>query len=527
MAQPDSSEFVEAMMKEVQDFTEREHWKLVKRSNIGDAKTIKAIWSFKRKRRPDGSLIKHKARLCAHGGMSVYGEHYWETYAPVVNWMSVRLMLIFAEINKLHTRSIDFTLAFPQADVKTEIYMEAPIGCNISEGYVLQIMKNIYGLKDAGATWFEHLVNGLTELGFRPSAVDPCIYFKQGITILIYVDDCLIFSKDSSMADDMIKGLHDKGYILTDEGEFGEENSENVSSYLGVQVSCDKEAGTIELKQPFLIQRIIEALGDAVRDANIKKTPAEFKKVIHKDEHGPARKQDWNYRSLIGMLNYLASSSRPDISFAVHQAARFSADPKLIHEQAVKRIVRYLKGTSDKGILLKPDNSRGIECFVDASFAGDWLKDRADDPLSVVSRTGYVIFYMGCPVVWVSKMQSEISLSTTESEYIALSQSLRDVIPFMNVVNELNKEYSSETPKPTIRCKLFEDNNGALALAKDAKYRPRTKHIALKYHHFRSYVKDGKIEILPIDTKDQVADQFTKALDEQTFNYLRNKLMGW
>ena len=97
----------------------------------------------------------------------------------------------------------------------------------------------------------------------------------------------------------------------------------------------------------------------------------------------------------------------------------------------------------------------------------------------------------------------------------------------MNIVEELNKLYESGLPKPLIMCKLFEDNNGALALAKEYKYRPRTKHIALKYHHFRSYVKEGKIDILPIDTKDQIADQFTKALDEQTFVLLRGKLMGW
>ena len=528
MQQPDRLDFVQAMVDEVEHFTEKKHWKPVLRSTIGNVKTIKAIWSFKRKRRPDGSLIKHKARLCAHGGMSVYGEHYWETYSPVVNWMSVRMMLIFAELNRLHTRSIDFTLVFPQAEIKTDIYMEIPDGCGIGDSdYVLKLLRNVYGLKDAGATWYEHLCKGLRELGFRPSDVDPCIYYKKGIVILIYVDDCLIFSKDSEGAGKLIKDLSEAGYALTDEGALNDDSCEDVSSYLGVQISYDKAEGTIELKQPFLITRIIEALGDAVQDANVKKTPAEVKKVLHKDENGPLRKQQWSYCSVIGMLNYLASSSRPDISFAVHQAARFCADPKLIHEQAVKRIVRYLKGTQDKGIVMKPDLSKGVECFVDASFAGDWARERSDDPLTVLSRTGYVIFYMNCPVIWVSKMQTEIALSTTESEYIALSQSLRDVIPFMNVVRELNPLFDSSVPKPTIMCQLFEDNNGALTLAKDPKYRPRTKHIALKYHHFRSYVKRGEIEILPIDTKDQLADQFTKALDEQTFVFLRSKLMGW
>jgi hypothetical protein len=527
MKEDDSRDFVEAMIKELDDHHTRGHWKLINRSKIGNAKTIKAIWSFKRKRRPDGSLLKHKARLCAHGGMEVKGEHYWETYSPVVNWMSVRTMLIFAQIQQLHTRSIDFTLAFPQANVETTIYMEPPLGCSVPEGdYVLLLIKNLYGLCDASKTWFEHLSKGLHEMGFKSSDIDPCIFHNKGITILVYVDDCLIFCESKSLADTTIKNLM-KNFDLTDEGELGIESGEGVSSYLGVQVIYNKMNGTIELKQPFLISRIIEALGDAVKDANIKRTPAEYKKVLHRDENGPERKQDWNYRSLIGMLNYLAASSRPDIAFAVHQAARFSANPKLIHEQAVKRIVRYLKGTQDKGIIMNPDTSRGIECFVDASFAGDWERSRSDDPTTVMSRTGFVILYMGCPMVWVSKMQIEIALSTTESEYIALSQAMRDVIPFVNLTDEIGTLYSKRHPKPKVICKLFEDNNGALALANEYKYRPRTKHIALKWHHFRSFVKSGKIEILPIDTKEQLGDQFTKALDEQTFVYLRYKLVGW
>ena len=115
----------------------------------------------------------------------------------------------------------------------------------------------------------------------------------------------------------------------------------------------------------------------------------------------------------------------------------------------------------------------------------------------------------------------------TEAEYIALSQAMRDVIPFVNVLTELQTFYSDELSKPQNLCKLFEDNNGVMMLATEQKYRPRTKHIALKYHHFRSFVKDKKVTMLPIDTKEQIADQLTKPLDFQTYVQLRYKLMGW
>ncbi len=264
--------------------------------------------------------------------------------------------------------------------------------------------------------------------------------------------------------------------------------------------------GKIELMQPFLTQRIIDTLGDAVKSANIKKTPAETRQVLHKDDvDGPERKQQWHYASVIGMLMYL-TGTRPDILYAVHSCAQFIANPKLIHEQAVKCICRYLKGTApDKGItILDQIPSRGIECYVDAGFAGDYSQANRTEPSSVLLRTGYVIFYHGCPVVWVSKKQSELALSTTEAEYIALSQAMRDVIPFVELIGELKDHLNLEIEKPEIACTLFEDNNGALELANAPKYRPRMKHIALKYHHFREHVRRGLCRIIIQKNKLQI-----------------------
>ena len=227
------------------------------------------------------------------------------------------------------------------------------------------------------------------------------------------------------------------------------------------------------------------------------------------------------------MIGYLSGNTRPDILMATHQCARFNNNPKQSHENAIKRIVRYLRGTADKGIIFRPDKSKGIECYVDADFAGNWNSEDSQDPVSVYSRTGYVIKYANCPILWVSKLQSEVALSTTESEYIALSQSLRDVIPLMTLLNELKTVISVSSNEPTIKCTIFEDNNGALELAKMPRMRPRTRHIATKYHFFRSHIKSGQIHVKAIDTKEQLADIFTKPLPEPQFRYLREKLLGW
>ena len=144
-----------------------------------------------------------------------------------------------------------------------------------------------------------------------------------------------------------------------------------------------------------------------------------------------------------------------------------------------------------------------------------------------MSRTGYVLLFAGCPVMWVSKLQSVCAQSTTESEYIALRQSLRDVIPIMELLKELTTHMSIGQVSPVINCTVFEDNNGALELANLPRMRPRTRHIATKYYFFRSYVSSGEIKVKCVSTRDQIADVFTKPLPEPAFKYLRMKLLGW
>ena len=197
------------------------------------------------------------------------------------------------------------------------------------------------------------------------------------------------------------------------------------------------------------------------------------------------------------------------------------------HETAMKRIGRYLLGTADKGIILQPDRNKNVECYVGADFAGNWNKAEAEDAVNMLSRTGYVIQFMGCPILWVSKLQTEIALSTTEAEYIALSQTMRDVIPLMTIIEELSEALNIKKEKPKMFCTVFEDNNEALKLAKTPRMRPRKKHISLKYHNFKQHVKDNKIKIAAIDTKVQIADIFIKPLPRLQFESLTTIFLGW
>ena len=235
------------------------------------------------------------------------------------------------------------------------------------------------------------------------------MFICKDCILVTYVEDCLCFRRNKKVLDSVVT-LLSQDFVMTDEGE--------VAKHLGVDVKRLDNGLSIELRQPYLIQRILEELN--VEKANHKFTPS-LKPLLHRDENGSERKESCNYRSVQGMINYLAGSTRPDIAFSTHQCARFCNNPKHLRETAMKRIGSYLLGTLDKGILLKPGRSKNVKCFVDADFAGNWSQEKAENSTNMLSRSGYVIQFMGCPIMWVSKLQSEIALSITEAEYIALS----------------------------------------------------------------------------------------------------------
>ena len=168
-------------------------------------------------------------------------------------------------------------------------------------------------------------------------------------------------------------------------------------------------------------------------------------------------------------------------------------------------------------MIYRPDITRGLECYVDADFAGGWKDDNHGSPESVLSGTGFVIMYAGCPITWGSKLQTEIARNTTESKYIALSTAMREVIPLLGLMKATAGLFGMFTREPGFRCTVWEDNESCITVAKNPKFTPRTKHIAMKYHNLRRFVSDGTILIKSIDTTKQIADIFTKPLGERVF----------
>ena len=523
MKQPDKEQFIEAMEKEITDHTTRRHWTIIPRSEVPrDAKILPSVWSMKRKRRVDtGEVYKHKSRLNVHGGKQVKGIDYNETYAPVVQWVTIRMILILGLLYGWYTLQLDYILAFPQAEIDMITYMEIPKGIEVQHGrtedYVLRLDRNLYGRCQAPRVWGQHRDKGLQDLGFVQSKIDECMFYKNNTILLVYVDDAILTGPDKLE----IEQIYDEMDTIFDISYEGD-----ISDYLGVHITRTDQ-GKLELTQRKLIDTILKDM-NILAETKTRKVPAKTSVLLTKGENKEPHKATWKYRSIIGKLNFLEKSTRPDIAYAVHNCARFMENPRENHTAAITDIVRYLKGTRDKGIILHP-NKEEFECFVDADFAGLWDAETAEtDRTTARSRTGYVIKYGGCPIVWASKLQTEIALSTTAAEYIALSTAMREVLPLMEMLDEIkNKGIISNAARPKVYCKVFEDNSGALEIAKAPKMRARTKYLNTKYHHFRDQIENGRITLHAINSADQQGDILTKATDEQTFTTLRERIMGW
>ena len=510
----DAEEWKAQMNKEITSLIAQGTWEVVRRS---DARTqiLPGTWTLRRKRNPDGTLKGLKARWCVRGDLQ---PPVADTYAPVVQWSTIRLVLYFTLFFNLSTRCIDFSNAFVQAPLTDPIYVHLPRGFHSTDDrdVCLKLKKSLYGITQAPRLWYEHLKAKLEKRGFKQSRLDPCLFYSKSVMLVIWVDDVVMASRDPASLDRLIADLKTDS-DLTDEGE--------LTAFLGIKVQRDIAGKQFTLTQPGLTERVLDTLG--LQSGNTRWTPADAA-ALGSDVAGDPLIADWNYRSVIGMLLYLSNNTRPDIAFAVHQCARFSHNPKHSHGLAVKAIGRYLLCTRDKGLILEPTGDIAIDCYVDADFAGLWRQESDQDPLCVKSRTGYLITIGGCPLTWTSKLQTEIALSTMEAEYIALSQSMRELLPLRALVKEMAKAMAfNQTFAIRTHSTVFEDNNGALILASSPRMTPRSKHIAVKYHFFRSHVASGDIRICKINSEDQKADIFTKGLVRTTFETVRLLLMGW
>ena len=498
---PEKSKWMEAMESEMQSLKENDVWELVELPK--GRKTVGSKWVYKVKTGADGSVERYKARLVAQGYTQKFGTDYDETFCPVVRMESLRSLIALSVQFGLQLHQVDVTTAFLNGELEEEVYMQQPRGFVFEgkENLVCKLKKSIYGLKQSPRCWNTALDKQIKEMGFVQSTSDPCIYIDAGGDIFfigVYVDDIILASRDLGRIRKVKESLSRK-FDIKDMGK--------LHYFLGMQVVQDQQTGDTWIGQPNYIENLLRNL--CMQDSKPVSTPADASQKLVKATEEEECINQQQYQSIIGSLMYLSMSSRPDITYSVSTLARYSSRPNQQHWTALKRVLRYLKGTVKYGICYTQKSSKECIGYSDADWAGD-LGDRK-------STSGYLYQISGGAVTWRSKKQSCVALSTAEAEYMALSSAAQEAVWLRQLTAELRSPPETATT-------IFEDNQSAIAMTKNPQFHGRAKHIAIKYHFIREQVQNGTIKLKYCPTSQMLADIFTKGLSRDQFCTLRSQM---
>ncbi|KAE8992242.1 Retrovirus-related Pol polyprotein from transposon TNT 1-94 [Phytophthora rubi] len=506
----DQDEWKKAIASELKSLIVNKTWKLVPKP--AHQRPIGCRWVFALKRDEKGQVVRYKARLVAKGYSQRHGTDYEETYSPVAYLNSIRAMLAKCSAEGMEIEQCDVDTAFLYGKLEEEIYMELPEGLREllelaeAEGeddVDCMLLQSLYGLKQASRVWNETIDKHLNSMGFEPADANPCVYTRgegdDECIVCLYVDDMLIASRQKAVIASVKAGIAEN-FRIKDLGR--------ARFILGIEIDYDMERRTLGISQKAYTESIIKKFGQ--ENAKPCLTPLEPSVQLTKadepqTEEDKAKMKSKPYRSLVGSLMYLACGTRPDISVAVAKLSRFLENPGEKHWDAGIKVVRYLLKTKDVSIVYEGLLGTQLEAYSDADWAGN-----RDDRRSV---SGMLLMLCGAPVVWRSMFQKTVALSSTEAEYMALSDCVKECV----WIRRLLKEIGAEQVGATV---IYEDNQGAMALAKNVGYQARTKHIDIRYHFIRKKVVSNEVELEYVDTKNQLADFMTKGLSSKTLRYL-------
>jgi hypothetical protein len=413
---------------------------------------------------------------------------------------SIRLFISLAATYDWVLHQLDVKNAFLHGDLHEEVYMEQPPGfvAQGESGKICKLRKSLYGLKQSPRAWFGRFNAVVTEFGLRRSSYDHSVFFTSSssgcILLVVYVDDIVITGSDKSG----IKKLKD--FLAS---RFQTKDLGPLKYFLGIEVPRSRKGICLSQRKYCL---------DILNDSRMIETkPCESPMIPNMKlnvEDGDLFEDPEKYRRIVGKLNYL-TITRPDIAFPVSVVSQFMSSPRTPHWDAIRRILKYLKGAPGLGILYQNHGHHVIEGFTDADYDGD--------PTSRRSTTGYCVFVGGNLVSWKSMKQNVVSRSSVESEYRAMAQTTCELIWLRNLLGELGFAQS----KPM---NLYCDNEAAIHIANNPVFHERTKHIEVDCHFTREKLEDGTISTSFVRTGSQLADVFTKALPGSRVSSICNKL---
>ena len=419
---------------------------------------------------------------------------------------SVTFKVVFGKIalNKIHLEQMDMVTAFLNSQIENglAVYIEQPPGYEEKEKVCL-LQKTLYGLKQSPRQWYQILHDYLINNSMRRLDSDHSVFIGGHLIVAVYVDDLLIGGKDM----DIINSFKEP---LT--RTFNMSNRGPVHHYLGMEVTCNRINRTLNLKQASYTKKMLIKFG--MEDCQTVSTPmgkswSSLTKGIGAPNHTLI---EW-YAPAIGSLIWLMTTTRPDIAFTVVFFSQFTTNPTSEHVSGVKRIFRYLTGTTNYGITfglnqMEHDYLYSPVGYVDSDWGGCNTTFR--------STTGYVFFFNGGVICHTSKRQPTAALSSTEVEYNALSLAMKEAVWLRQLLLELDGYEHSIF--------LNTDSEGSLALSKNPEFHARTKNINIKIHWVREVISSGNVSVYWIKGEDNVADVFTKPLDRILFNKNVNRL---
>jgi hypothetical protein len=494
---PQKDQWIKAMNEELNSINENQTWEITDLPS--GRKAIGSKWVFKIKRNEIGEIAQFKARLVAQGFTQKYGVDYDEVFAPVARPATLRSLLSFSGKEKYAVKQYDVKTAFLNGVLEEEIYLKQPPGFKIDDR-VFRLKKSLYGLKQAAKVWNDTLNLELGKIGFKQCETDKCLFVlceqNELCYLLVHVDDMLLASKSEKFIETTAEKIG-KCFQIKSLG--------NIKHYLGIDVLRDGFGHFMICQTPY-IDKIIKTAG--LIDAKLSKFPLDpgYFKII--DENFLPNNSD--YRKYIGMLLYLAVHSRPDIAASVSILSQKIVKPTFTDLNEVKRIIRYLIGTKSHVLSLSQHSKNpNLIVFSDAN----WAEERETRK----SNSGYFCSVNGGAISWSCRRQDIVSLSSTEAEFIALSEACKETL----WLKKLLKFFANEE----ISTKVNVDNQSCLKMIANDKFSNRTKHIDTKFYFTKDLVSSGKIQLQYVSTENNLADIFTKPLQSTRIKYLR-ELIG-
>ena len=451
-----------------------------------------------------GWPTKTKSRLVARGDQQRMNVDFGELFAPTVAVSSVRLLAALACELNLDLCHFDIEQAFVQSDLEEDVYMRLPQGCGRLSGKIVRLNKSLYGLKQASRQWHAHLTRCLLTLGFTQCKADACVFrlMEEGgvvMTIVVHVDDIFAVG-EKERCDQFGRDLNQ----LVPVKNLGE-----LRWYSGCFYERDWENGTLTISQQTFAEQLATEYG--VEYGRSVPLPVGTRLEEFDKDEAPG---DWPFRELVGSLMWLSTQTRPDISNAVRAVARYCAAPKSIHWRVALGILGYVRRTSSFGITFQRGTVAGLsmQVFADADYAS-----KAADRRSV---SGGLVMCGGACVSWFSRTQKCVTLSTTEAEYVALADVMKEVL-------FLRQVWRFMLPDVGMPCiPVFEDNEGAVQLAQNPITNSNSKHIDVRHHFLRELVARKEIAITHVRSDLQHADFLTKAITQDSFEFHRDFTMN-